>query len=139
MLLSRHDQDPGGSGRREWRYAADDALVAVEARVAFCDHLRLAGCPFGFVEMAQIVFGELVGNVVRHAPGPIGISLTWCGDEATLSVIDSAPCFHSRQALPADPLSDAGRGLFIVRTLTDGFAIDPLPGGGKAIRVKLQI
>jgi anti-sigma regulatory factor (Ser/Thr protein kinase) len=139
MLLSKREPGRDGPGRSDWSYASDDALAAVEARDAFRAHLRAIGCPEHFVEKAQVVFGELVGNVVRHAPGPIGIALTWKGPIATIAVTDSGRSFQCRQALPADPLADGGRGLFIVRSLATGFRIQPLPGGGKEIRVSLHI
>ncbi len=124
--------------KRQWAYASADARAAVEARLAFCRHLREIGCSQPFIEEAQIVFGELVGNVVRHAPGPIDITLSWHGDVATIAVADRGAPFSARAALPDDPLADCGRGLFIVRSIAKSLSIEPLATGGKAIRASLQ-
>jgi anti-sigma regulatory factor (Ser/Thr protein kinase) len=124
--------------KRHWAYASADARAALEARLAFCRPLRDIGCSPRFIAEAQVVFGELVGNVVRHAPGPIDISLTWRGDVATIAVADRGAPFSARTALPDDPLAEGGRGLFIVRSIARTLSIEPLAAGGKAIRVSLQ-
>ena len=67
---------------------------------------------------AEIIFGELVANVVRHAPGPIQITARSDGrGRVTLNVFDTGQAFTVRPALPASLLSESGRGLYVVSKL----------------------
>jgi len=71
----------------------------------------------------KMVFGELVGNAVRHAPGVVDVELTW-DDPSTpiLHVVDDGPGFASRSGLPNDD-AESGRGLFLVECLTRAFSV----------------
>ena len=52
---------------------------------------------------------------MRHAPGPIEISLTFVADDAVLSVRDRGPGFEPHaNRLPDETLAEHGRGLFLV-------------------------
>jgi len=67
---------------------------------------------------AEIIFGELVANVVRHSPGPIQITAR--SDHhglVTLNVCDTGPAFTIAPALPVSLLSESGRGLYVVSRL----------------------
>ena len=75
---------------------------------------------------AELIFGELLGNVVRHAPGQVEITLDWTDELPVLHVLDNGPGFQSRRArerLPADDLSECGRGLFIINACAAQFTI----------------
>lgn len=63
---------------------------------------------------AELIFTELVGNVIRHSRGPIEISMRCLDGYAQLNVEDSGRGFEYRPQLPADPLSDNGRGLYLI-------------------------
>ena len=59
------------------------------------------------VAAAELIFGELLGNVVRHAPGLVEITLDWTAELPVLHVLDNGPGFQSRRSrerLPADAL-----------------------------------
>ena len=78
-----------------------------------------------------------MGNVVRHAPGPVEIQL-FCDDRgAVLHVIDTGTAFDASSNLPSDVLSERGRGLFIVRQLAHGVRIEHIFNCGNHIRVEL--
>jgi anti-sigma regulatory factor (Ser/Thr protein kinase) len=82
---------------------------------------------------AELIFGELLGNVVRHAPGPVEIMLDWSGELPVLHVLDSGPGFRSRrkrERLPVDDLSESGRGLFIVNACATQFSVRNRNGRG---------
>ena len=67
---------------------------------------------------AEIIFGELVANVVQHAPGPIQITArSDRRGRVTLNVFDTGPAFKVAPALPASLLSESGRGLYVVSQL----------------------
>jgi anti-sigma regulatory factor (Ser/Thr protein kinase) len=67
---------------------------------------------------AEIIFGELVANVVRHAPGPIQITArSDSRGSVTLNVFDTGPAFKIAPALPASLSSESGRGLYVISQL----------------------
>jgi anti-sigma regulatory factor (Ser/Thr protein kinase) len=122
-----------------WAFSSADASKAQRAREQFVSALKLRGAVRGDYGACEAIFGELVGNVVRHAPGPIRIVLDWNGDDAVLCVEDSGPVFHFDPSLPVDPLAETGRGLFLVTALAQHVDIEPFPNDGKVIRVVLPI
>jgi anti-sigma regulatory factor (Ser/Thr protein kinase) len=65
-----------------------------------------------------MVFGELVGNAVRHAPGPIDITANVdVPSLIVLEICDTGPYFVL--SIQPPPLhSESGRGLYIVSLLT---------------------
>jgi anti-sigma regulatory factor (Ser/Thr protein kinase) len=82
---------------------------------------------------AELIFGELLGNVVRHAPGQVDISLDWTAELPVLHVLDNGPGFRSRrkrERLPVDDWSESGRGLFIVNACAVAFSVRNRSGRG---------
>ena len=137
VRIDRFAQPPPGD-EREWRFASADgrtgALVrreigALAAEWTGRDDVRYA---------SELAFGELVANVVRHAPGPLRVVLATAGDAAVeLMVEDSGLGFAPRER-PIDPLAESGRGLTLVRALADGLEIEPGPLGGTRVRVSFR-
>jgi PAS domain S-box-containing protein len=127
--------DPGV----RWSFDAENAKAAQDARGEFVSYLR-GQCSDGFsVETAELIFGELVGNVVRHAPGAIDIDVDWSNGSPLLHVLDRGPEFMPPTNLPRDLLSESGRGLFIVRQLSKSFSIEHIPGYGNHVCVELPV
>lgn len=124
---------------RHWTFDANDAMGAQGARSSFVAYLRAQGPPDADYDAAELIFGELVSNVVRYAPGPIDIDLEWKDGEAVLHIIDHGPGFEIRAALPEDDYNENGRGLFIIAALGRDFTSTPLTGGGSHVRVTLPI
>ncbi|HEY2554898.1 MAG TPA: SpoIIE family protein phosphatase [Candidatus Cybelea sp.] len=121
-----------------WTFAAEDARAAVDARAQFVQFLHQAGHDDELVDRTELIFGELLGNVVRHAPGPVEVSFDVVGESATLHVIDSGSAFSLAQAhLPEDAFAELGRGLFIVAQLAAGVRVKHVPNCGNHISVVL--
>ncbi|HEX3463311.1 MAG TPA: SpoIIE family protein phosphatase [Candidatus Elarobacter sp.] len=128
-----------GFGRdAHWSFDAEDAMAAHGARSSFVEHLRERAGE-GDLASAELIFGELIGNVVRYAPGPIDVGLEWNDDRPVLHVLDRGPSFDLAAALPEDMLSENGRGLFIVAALGEGLRADAVPGRGNHVRVGLPV
>ena len=126
------------SGTRAWNLALDDARAAVDARSHFVEFLRGIECDESFIDSAELVFGELLGNVVRHAPGPVEISIDLSPGALVLHVIDSGPPLTTTEhRLPDDELSERGRGLFIVSRLASDVRVEHLVNCGNHISVTL--
>jgi len=108
-----------------WSFAASKADRALCARSGFVDHLRASADRSSDLDAAQMIFAELVGNVARHAPGPIWIGVDWTAEsKARLRVRDSGPGFALLPELPGDRLSECGRGLYIVAALADSVSVE---------------
>ncbi len=121
-----------------WRFHSDDPETARTARRSFAEYLTRYGCSADAVAVAELVFGELVGNVVRHAPGPIDIDLVRDGDMLVLRVHDRGKPMRQRPiGLPSDIMSENGRGLFLVRTLAGEPTFERRGGGGNIVTVPL--
>jgi anti-sigma regulatory factor (Ser/Thr protein kinase) len=121
-----------------WTFVAEDARAAVDARAQFVGFLHQAGYDDDLVDRTELIFGELLGNVVRHAPGPVEVSFEVGPASATLHVIDSGPGFSVTHArLPDDAFAELGRGLFIVAQLAAGVRVAHIPNCGNHISVVL--
>ncbi len=122
-----------------WSFDAENAKAAQDARGEFVSYLRTVAQDCDAIQTAELVFGELVGNVVRHAPGAIDIDVEWTNGAPTLHVLDRGPAFKPSLHLPDDLLSESGRGLFIVRRLSKAFDVEYVPGYGNHVRVELTL
>ncbi|MBV8148008.1 MAG: SpoIIE family protein phosphatase [Candidatus Eremiobacteraeota bacterium] len=120
-----------------WSFAAEDARAAIHARSNFAAFLRSRTNDEDSVGQAELIFGELLGNIVQHAPGPVEIQLFCDGRGAFLHVIDSGPPFDFSNSLPKDVLSERGRGLFIVRHIASAVVVEHIPNFGNHISVRL--
>jgi anti-sigma regulatory factor (Ser/Thr protein kinase) len=84
-----------------------------------------------------LIFGELIGNVVRYAPGPITAMLDVSGPAPVLHVVDEGRGFEFRPRLPADLLSERGRGLFLVTAFAEELSVERRRTGGSHARAVL--
>jgi PAS domain S-box-containing protein len=122
-----------------WSFESADAIAAHSVRSSFIAALAREADEQSDLSGAELIFGELVGNVVRYAPGPIDIDLEWFGHVPILHVLDRGGGFDLRSTLPDDVMSERGRGLYIVSVLGGELRADRLPGRGNHVRVALPI
>ncbi|MDB5040780.1 MAG: peptidylprolyl isomerase, partial [Candidatus Eremiobacteraeota bacterium] len=127
-------------GRRShWVFHSHDAMRAEGARFQFVERLRELATPESDLASAELIFGELIGNVVRHGPGSIDVDLEWEGERAVLHVMDRGPHFTPNAELPEDPWSEDGRGLFLIAALGENLSYAPLPVRGNHLSVVLPV
>jgi hypothetical protein len=88
--------------------------------------------------VAELVYAELVGNVKRYAPGALDVALDLSGEYAVLHVVDAGAGFQHNPRLPVDALAESGRGLFIVSTIAEEFAVTRCATGGAHARAVLK-
>ena len=122
-----------------WTFDATDAVAAAGMRTAFAAALAARGFPADALPNAELAFGELLGNVVRHAPGVVEVIVDSSGPRPVLHMLDRGPGFRHISRLPADPFSESGRGLFIVSAISDEFNVSLRPEGGSHARVLLRL
>lgn len=121
----------------EWRFDSRSELDAHRLRHEFMDLLRAGGT--GDFPAAELVYGELVGNAVRHAPGRIVVRLEWDDDYPLLTVHDEGGSFQPDICLPQDPMSEHGRGLYIVRALAVSLDVENIEGDGSQVFARLPV
>jgi len=122
-----------------WAFDAENARAAQDARNQFVRYLRANAQGENEIAMAELIFGELVGNVVRHSPGAIDIDLDWSGERPILHIIDRGRPFALTNALPQDALSESGRGLFIVGELSGRIRVEHVAGYGNHVVAELPL
>ena len=125
------------SGGATWSFDANDVAASHAARDDFVTRFRSLGAGREAASTAEVVFGELVGNAARYTPGPIDVGLGGESESPVLDVVDRGPGFVWRGELPEDPLSESGRGLFLITTLARTLEVRRLDGFGTHVRVGL--
>jgi anti-sigma regulatory factor (Ser/Thr protein kinase) len=132
-----------GKGRANdisrWTFDTADAPAAQRARAEFAEELRAAGAHGEDVYAAELVFGELIGNALRYAPGPVEIFVDWNGPAPVLHVRDRGPGFAYAPRLPRDLFSENGRGLYIVASLTDDCNVTRMAKRGSHARAVIAL
>ncbi len=124
-----------GAYLSRWSFDAKDVARGRAVRAQFATALEEHAIGGDERFAAEVIFGELLGNVVRHAPGPIEIVLEWDRERApVLHVLDRGPGFVLAPRLPSDLLAERGRGLFIVWSLAEELNVTKRPNGGAHAR-----
>ena len=100
-----------------------------ESVAAACDWVEALAVGSGWdardVSRVVLAVGEAVANAVEHAPtsGPVRLSALVSNGSVTVRVDagrPGPPSLHlTRPALPRDPATVGGRGLYIIATLAD--------------------
>ena len=129
LLTVAFGADPRKASRRRWTFDTGDRAAALAASAGVGAALAELGASEADAGDAETVTGELIANVVRHAPGSCEVVLDATGDQPVLAVLDRGR---------ARMLVETGRGLFIVGALTAGFDAFPRPGGGLQARAVLH-
>ncbi|GAC1594567.1 MAG: hypothetical protein NVS3B28_25330 [Candidatus Velthaea sp.] len=130
------DADGGAHGIR-WAFPSADGVAAAAARGTYAQRLRNLGIPEGDVVCAELIFAELVGNAYRYAPGEVEVVLDTSTSAPVVHVLDNGEGFEYRPRLPLDPLAERGRGLFLVRALSEEVSAEHRASGGSHVRVVL--
>ncbi len=121
-----------------WAFDALAGEAAGATRREIVARLARRGVGDADLVMAELVYAELVGNVARYAPGPVEVALDLSGEHAVLHVVDAGVGFQHNPRLPTDALAESGRGLYIVSTIAEEFAVTRCPGGGAHARAVLK-
>ena len=122
-----------------WSFEAENARAAQHARGDFIQRLRNEADPESDFGAAEIIFGELVGNVVRHAPGAIDVALEWKDARGILHVVDRGGGFVYEPSAEIDLLREEGRGLWLIHQFSPSVHIEPLEAFGTHICVELPV
>ena len=100
-----------------------DAALANNARTIFQRYLSTQVDAASDLYGAELIFGELLGNVARHAPGTIDVRLRWNGPAAILEVADEGPGYSVEGvSLPGEE-AESSRGLYLVASFGRDLAV----------------
>jgi anti-sigma regulatory factor (Ser/Thr protein kinase) len=129
-----------GRSEMRWQFEAADARAAYALREEYFRRLRET-CEVEEDDLSTcaVIFAELVGNAVRHAPGPLSVSLEFRGERVLLHVIDKGPGFTLHPVLPSNLWAESGRGLYLVSMLACDVSVEAIPGSGSHITVTLPV
>ncbi len=115
---------------KTWNVDARMSSAARRVKRAFLWHLGEFAADGTDLSEPELIFGELVGNVARHTPGPAEITLEILGRRAFLHVCDhGAPIVHSVRR-PED-FAESGRGLLLVENLANSVEIARTHAGNR--------
>lgn len=130
---------PNAAAERDarWSFAVHDRDAAESARRSIVAVLRGHGASLTDTDLTELVFSELLGNVVRHGGDEAEFALDLSADVPVLHGLDRGPGFIYNARLPMDVMSDSGRGLFIVRSLVSDLNITRRCDGGSHVRAVL--
>lgn len=109
-----------GSG---FSFRIADASLANNARGIFRTYLAAQVDEASDVYGAELIFGELLGNVARHAPGAIDVRLRWNGVRAILEVADDGPGYTVDDVRLPGELVESCRGLYLVASFGHDLAV----------------
>jgi len=120
-----------------WTFEVQDWSAATETRRSIVRVLHEYGATETDTGISELVFSELLGNVVRHGGDDVEFALDMSGDSPVLHALDRGPGFTYSARLPMDILSQTGRGLFIVKSLTHDLNVTRRNDGGSHARAVL--
>lgn len=116
---------------------ATDAPARLKAELR--DFCRRHASPDSDVEAAILVAWELMTNVVRHAQGPMWVSLDWTEIQPRLDVHDLGPGFELGEALEKEPGPDGGFGLKLVSAQAEELRAVAKKAGGSRVSTILPL
>lgn len=132
VAIRRHGVAPPPAVTLEAGPFAVDLSALGRLRQVVSAHARECGLTGTAVEDIVVIGNELATNVVRHGGGSGEMSL-WCaGGVVYCRMRDDGPGLPNPDragAVPADLSASTGRGLWLIRQLSDSLRIDSGPDG----------
>ena len=138
LTIAHVERDPARERLSHWSFDARDAVAARDVRAELVNELQRVPLTDAGVANAELVFAELIGNVLRYAAKWVDVTLDASGALPVLHILDGGPGFRYSPRLPLDVLNESGRGLFIVAQLTEEFHVTKRPLGGSHARAVLS-
>ncbi len=127
------------TGAAEWSMVKADAREATRAREEIRRFLAAeADDAVSDLDAVEMIVGELVANVIRHAAGPIGIHVAWEGEAAVAIFADRGPGIPAVRCVPSVDAT-SGRGLMIVQALAKKVEIASSAANGSRVIVQLPV
>jgi anti-sigma regulatory factor (Ser/Thr protein kinase) len=126
-----------GGTQGRWAFDVGDSDAAYAVKRDFVGAVIDEYGPDANLEACELIFSELIGNVLRYAPGRLSLALSVDERGLWLHVMDDGAGFEGPPTLPADVWSENGRGLFLVAVLAADLVIRRLPVYGTYVKALL--
>jgi anti-sigma regulatory factor (Ser/Thr protein kinase) len=122
LPVVRPATDASGVATRSWDFDARNREAGRKVKRELLSALRGLGPDAPDLTITEIVFGELLSNVVKHTPGPARITFTLHDGHVVLEVHDRDRSFAGDihlhgNASPPPADAESGRGLFLICAL----------------------
>jgi PAS domain S-box-containing protein len=125
---------------KTWRFHSSDAQTAHASRHEIVAFLSQVADDPDQVFAGELVLGELLANTVEHAPGIVEVHVDWTGPRPIVTVRDVGPgLVDLDRGLPEDALQEHGRGVYLIRSLSDEASVRKSPGYGAEVTAILPI
>jgi GAF domain-containing protein len=125
--------------RANWGFDVADSASAYAIKQDFLSAVFGYAGRHAETNACEVIFSELVGNALRHAPGRLSLALSTDDEGLWLHVMDEGRGFDAKPALPTDIWSESGRGLFLVDALANAVVVRRLPQYGSYVKVLLPV
>ena len=109
--------------RTAWTFDATDPHAARRVRAEMVKFIASQN-PQSDSSLAELVFGELAGNIAKHSGGPAKFSIERRDGCVVLRISDRGKAFDYNLRTHMDPFAEEGRGLFLVHTLARKMQIE---------------
>lgn len=123
----------------DWYFDARDSSALGAFRHELRAYLERHADEGSDIGGAEVAFGELIANAVKHAPGHAWVHLDWSERQPLVEVHDLGPGFELQPTLPEDPFAAGGRGLFIVNHIAEELQVAAKAAGGSKVTVRLPV
>lgn len=138
ILICSHDERTRTGKRWNWTFDTRSPQEYDAVRDAFAKALKACAASSDAAFSGEVVFAELTGNVVRHAPGRADVIFDCSGSRPILHVLDRGTAFRFAPRLPSNMFSESGRGLFLAASLAEELSVVGRPDGGSHARAVIQ-
>jgi hypothetical protein len=128
-----------GDHNARWSFDPSNAYHARQLRDEYLSILYACGTAAGDFFAAELIYRELVTNALRYAPGLVTVELQWSEPYPVLSVHDGSGLFLWTGELPANTLTERGRGLYLVNSFARALQIKDSVGPGYKISAELPV
>lgn len=127
--------------KHPWYFETDCARDALAGRHLLERYLSDHTADGSDIFPASLVYGELVSNVVKHAPaGGVRVWLEPHRDKFALCINDAGKGFTQREmAASPDDHAESGRGLFIVQQVCEEVSYGNVEHDGFLVRAVLPL
>lgn len=123
----------------DWYLDRSDEESAHRLRSELKDFLQRHSTPDSDIDAALLSGWELIANGIRHAPGPVWVSLDWTEDQPEIVVNDVGPGFDLEEGLAKIPGEDGGFGLKLAYRLGEDLRASAKRGGGSRVTTRLPV
>jgi signal transduction histidine kinase len=139
MTIGTKNQAPMSADSRLLElHLETDGLRIAAARREIVHRLQEACTGDSDFGAAELIIGELLANVSRHAPGAFVVRVGLRSGYAYLEVIDGGPGF-TLPTSPRSPMEASGHGLHLARALARKLDVRHVPGEGTTVYAELPV